>query len=239
MTVLKIAALTVVTVVFLFSPWAMANENEVKKGETDWMKVDSDRKNIIFSATVTKNSSKAAVTTWGQRGQAWIGCKDGSQEKFFIFTTDVARSEIDKSIQILGAKYHHQIPKEGWKKHRGVKETMSLGDFLDGDPVMVSIRFQKDGKSIQIPLENLIEEKIEIDGKEVFRPYTPHYVYHGTGESIQYPSGCIVCPSDCFGGIITDNRLPVLTYDSWYRVNWNKMPPVGSKVEVIFQFAVL
>lgn len=239
MTVRKQATLAVSIVLFLFSPLAMASQNNLIRGETDWMKVDSHGKNIVFSATVTKNSSKAAVTKWGQRGQAWIGCRHGSQEKFFIFTTDVSRAKIDDAIQGLGVKHHHQIPKEGWKKHRGIKATTSPDDFLDGDPMMVLIRYQKNGKTMQIPLENLIEEKIEVDDKEVFRPYTPHYVYHGTGEAIHYPSGCIVCPSDCFGGIITDNRLPILTYDSWYRVNWNKMPPVGQKVEVVFQFAVL
>lgn len=239
MTVLKQVALATLIPFFLLLSGATASQEVVIHGETDWMKVDNLGKNIVLSATITKNPSKAAVTKWGQRGQAWIGCKHGSQEKFFIFTTDVSRAKIDEAIKGLGVKHYHQIPKEGWKKHRGVKATTSADDFLDGDPVVVSIRFQKDGKTVQVPLESLIEEKIEVEGKEVFRPYTPHHVYHGTGEAIAYPSGCIVCPSDCFGGIITDNRLPVLTYDSWYRVNWSKMPPVGEKVEVIFQFAVL
>lgn len=240
MTRAKHAILAVVMGIFLFTPWAaMASQDTLIQKGTDWMKVDNQNKNIVFSAVVTKNSSKAAVTEWGQRGQAWIGCKDGSQEKFFIFTTDVSRTKIDEAIQGMGVKHSHQISKKGWKKHQGVKDTMSPDDFLNGDPTLVSIRFQKDGKTVQIPLENLIEEKIEIDGKEVLRPYTPHYIYHGTGEAIHYASGCIVCPSDCFGGIITDNRLPILTYDSWYRVNWNKMPPAGEKVEVVLQFSVL
>ncbi len=239
MTVLKQTIYATLLVFFLFSPIAIAGSNDLPPDGSDWMKVDSHSKSIVFSAIVTKNSSKSAVTKWGQRGQAWIGCKGGSQEKFFIFTTDVPRKKIDEAIRGMGVKHSHQIGKDGWKKHRGIKSTTSPDDFLNGDPAVVSIRFQKNGKTVQIPLENLIEEKIEVDGKEVLRPYTPHYVYHGTGEAIHYPSGCIVCPSDCFGGIITDNRLPILTYDSWYRVDWNKMPAVGEKVEVVIQFASL
>ncbi len=239
MIVLRQTSMAAFLAIFLYSSWAMAAKDNVIQGETDWMRVDQQHKSIIFSATVTKNASRAAVTKWGQRGQAWIGCKGGSQDKFFIFTTDIPRTEIDEAIERLGVKHSHQISKKGWKKHTGIKATTAPDDFLDGDPVVVSIRFQKNGKTVQIPLENLIEEKIEVDGKEILRPYTPHFVYHGTGEAIHLASGCVLCPSDCFGGIITDNRLPILTFDSWYRVNWKKMPAVGGKVEVIFQFTVL
>ncbi|MBU0974061.1 MAG: hypothetical protein KKC20_25755 [Proteobacteria bacterium] len=235
----KKAGCVIVLMILLFSQWAICAEVETIKGETDWMNVDPGSKKIVFSATVTKNSSKSAVTDWGQRGQAWIGCKGGSQEAFFIFTTDVPRLKIDEAIRKMGVKYSNQISKENWKAHRELKETTTPKDFLDGDSAIVSLKFEKNGETVQVPMETLIEEKIEINNKEVLRPHTPHYVYHGTGEAIQYPSGCIVCPSDCFGGIITDNRLPVLTYDSWYRVNWNLMPAVGSKVQVIIQFTAL
>ncbi len=220
-----------------FCQIAIAAELKRVNGETDWMTVDQNSKKITFSATVTKDASKSAVSDWGQRGQAWIGCKGGSQVKFFIFTTDIPRPEIDSAIQDMGVTFSNQIEKKNWKSHRNLKKTSSPKDFLNGDPLMVLLKFEKNGKTVQVPLENLIDEKIKIEDSEIFRPHTPHYVYHGTGETIKYPSGCIVCPSDCFGGIITDNRLPILTYDSWYKVNWEKMPPVGSKVEVILQLA--
>ena len=56
-----------------------------------------------------------------------------------------------------------------------------------------------------------------------------------TAEAINFPSGCIVCPSDCNGGIITDNVLPLKTTVNYYKVNWDRMPPVGSKVEVVLK----
>jgi hypothetical protein len=52
---------------------------------------------------------------------------------------------------------------------------------------LVSVRFEKGGKKIETSLETLIDEKIEINKKGVLRPYTPHFIYHGTGEAIHYP----------------------------------------------------
>ena len=62
-----------------------------------------------------------------------------------------------------------------------------------------------------------------------------HFIYHGCGETFNLASGCIVCPSDCNGGIITDNVLPLKTMANYYKVNWDRMPPVGSKVEVVIK----
>lgn len=57
--------------------------------------------------------------------------------------------------------------------------------------------------------------------------------YYYTAEfHVIFPSGCTVCPSGCNGGIITDNVLPLKTTVNYYKVDWDKMPPVGSKVEV-------
>ncbi|MCF8030712.1 MAG: YdjY domain-containing protein [Desulfohalobiaceae bacterium] len=214
----------------------LAQASKRVTGTTDWMDVDAQNKTITFSATVTKDASKPAVISWGRRGQAWIGCRGGSMEAYFIFTTDVPRPEINKAIQDIGVRYTNQI-KKNWRQHKGLKETTSVDDFLNGDPVLVSIQFQKNGKKVQRPLEYFIQEKIEVKDHDARRPYTPHFVYHGTGEAIDSGTGCIVCPSDCYGGIITDNRLPVRTYDSWYRVDWERMPKVGSKVVVILNFS--
>ncbi len=96
-----------------------SQNNDIQDG-SDWVKVDNKSKSIVFRATVTKNPEKAAVTKWGQRGQAWIGSKNGSEDKFFIFTTDIPRTKINEAIQELGAKYYHQISKEEWKKHTGM-----------------------------------------------------------------------------------------------------------------------
>lgn len=156
-------------------------------------------------------------------------------EPFFVFTTGVSRLEIDKAIRRIGIRSTRQIPMNEVAQRRGLKATTTRADYLDGDPVICTIRFEKDGRIVEGALEDFIMEKILVDGAEVIKPYTPHFIYHGTGESINFPSGCIVCPSDCNGGIITDNVLPLKTTVNYYKVNWDVMPEVGSKTEVVLK----
>ncbi|HMK60462.1 MAG TPA: YdjY domain-containing protein [Dissulfurispiraceae bacterium] len=207
----------------------------VVKGKTDWMIVDSENKELRISATVTKDSSQPSVADWGRRFQAFFGTKGGKMEAFFVFTTDVSRAEIDKAIQKIGMKSRRQIPMEEVAKRRGLKPTTTREDYLEGDPVIVTVRFHKDGKIVESALEDLIDEKIEVEGRDVIKPYTPHFIYHGTAEAINFQSGCIVCPSDCNGGIITDNVLPLKHTVNYYKVMWDRMPQVGSKVEVVIK----
>ncbi len=213
--------------------YAEKNKNlRIIKGIEDRMIIDKENKELRISATVTKDSSKPAVADWGRRFQAFFGSKGGKMEPYFVFTTDVSRSEINKALQEIGVKSRRQIPMEEVKLRTGLKPTTTKDDYLQGDPIIVTIRFKKGTMIVEAALEDFIDEKIIVEGHEVIKPYTPHFIYHGTAETIDFPSGCIVCPSDCNGGIITDNVLPLKTTVNYYKVNWDRMPPVGSKVEV-------
>jgi hypothetical protein len=212
---------------------AEKNKNvKIVKGKEDRLVIDKENKELRISATVTKDSSKPAVADWGRRFQAFFGSKGGKMEPFFVFTTDVSRTDINKALLEMGIKSRKQIPMEEVEKRTGLKATTTKDDYLDGDPIIVTVRFKKGTMVVEVSLEDLIEEKIMVEGKEVIKPYTPHFIYHGTAEAISFPSGCIVCPSDCNGGIITDNVLPLKTTVNYYKVNWDRMPAVGSKVEV-------
>ena len=54
-----------------------------------------------------------------------------------------------------------------------------------------------------------MREKVTVGGKEVIKPWTPHWVFHGSGVLHNERTGCIACPCDCPGGIIADNRNPI------------------------------
>lgn len=209
-----------------------SKNTRIVKGTQDRMVVDKENKELRISATVTKDSSKPAVADWGRRFQAFFGAKGGKMEPFFVFTTDVSRTDIDKALREIGVKSRRQIPMEEVQARTGLKATTTRDDYLQGDPIIVTVRFKKGSLIVEAALEDFIDEKIFVDGREVFKPYTPHFIYHGTAEAIAFPSGCIVCPSDCNGGIITDNVLPLKTTVNYYKVNWDRMPDVGSKVEV-------
>ena len=212
-----------------------ADNIKMVQGKNDRMVVDLENREIRVSTDITKDPSKPSVIDWGRRFQAFFGTYGGKMEKFFVFTTDVSRTDIDNAIKEIGIKSRRQIPMEEVEQRKGLKATTTMADYLDGDPVIVMVRFIKNGKIVEAALEDMIEEKIIVDGAEVVKPYTPHWVYHGTGEAITFPSGCCVCPSDCNGGIITDNVLPLKTTENYYRVNWERMPPVGSKAEIIIK----
>ena len=218
--------------------YAAAEKNEnikIVQGTKDRMVIDLENKEIRISADVTKDPSKPAVIDWGRRFQAFFGIYGGKMEKFFVFTSDVSRTDIDNAIKAIGIKSRRQIPMSQVEQRKGLKATTTVADYLDGDPIIVMVRFVKDGKIVEAALEDLIEEKIIVDGGEVIKPYTPHWVYHGTAEAIAFPSGCCVCPSDCNGGIITDNVMPLKTTENYYRVDWNRMPAVGSKAEIVLK----
>jgi hypothetical protein len=214
---------------------AKSTSSRMIKGKQDNMIIDKENKELRISATVTKDSSKPAVADWGRRFQAFFGAKGGKMEAYFVFTTDISRTDVDKALQELGVKSRRQIPMEEVKARTGLKAATTSDDYLQGDPVIVTVRFKKGSLIVEAALEDLIDEKIIVDGKDVVKPYTPHFIYHGTGEAIAFPSGCIVCPSDCNGGIITDNVLPLKTTANYYKVNWDRMPEVGSKVEVVLK----
>lgn len=212
------------------------NKNvRILKGTKDLMIVDRQNRELRISADVTKNAAMPAMVDWGRRFQAWFGAYGGKMVDYFVFTTDVSRTEIDKAIRELGVQSRRQIPMDKVKDHTGLKATTQPADYLDGDPMIITVRFIKGKNVVEAAIEDFIQEKIMVDGEEVIKPYTPHWVYHGTGEAINFPSGCMVCPSDCNGGIITDNVLPLKTTVNYYKVDWEKMPPVGSKVEVVLK----
>lgn len=208
---------------------------KIVTGKNDHMVADLENKEVRISADVTKDSSKPAVADWGRRFQAFFGSYGGKMEKWFVFSTDVSRVDVNKAIQALGIKVRRQLPVSARKECSGLKATTNRQCYLEGDPICVTVRWQNSGMIVESALEDLIDEKIVVEGKEVIKPWTPHFIYHGCGETYGLPTGCIVCPSDCNGGLITDNSLPLFTTLNYYKVNWDRMPPVGSKVEVVLK----
>lgn len=207
----------------------------VVKFGSDTLTVDPKVSEVRVTSTVVKDCSQPSVCDWGRRFQAFFGARDGKMAPFFIFSTEVNRTEIDKAIKAVGIKSRRQIPMTEVQQRSGLKSTTQKDDYLDGDPLLVSVRWKKDGKMVDVAIEDLIEEKITVDGKDVIKPYTPHFVYHGTAEAINFASGCIVCPSGCNGGIIADNSLPLKETKNFFRFDWNKMPAPGTKVEIVLK----
>ena len=87
-------------------------------------------------------------------------------------------------------------------------------------------------RRVERPYQDFAQEKVIVEGGEVIKPWTPHFVFHGSGAIHASGTGCIACPCDCAGGIIADNRYPVFNPKPIVRFDWSKAPPVGTPVYI-------
>ncbi len=86
-----------------------------------------------------------------------------------MFTTDVSRRDINNAILELGIKSRRQIPFEEVAARQGLKPTTTEDDYLNGDPVIVTICFEKNGEIVESAMEDMIQEKILVEDKEVIK----------------------------------------------------------------------
>lgn len=200
--------------------------------------VDTDRGEVILSAAVQFPEGKPCINEYGERIQAFAGCAkaaggDAKMAAYFVFLVDVATEQVFDGLMKLGCRplVHYSI-QEG-RKRAGLTATTPPENYLQGDPVVLSI-FWKDaaGTWVERPYEYFVTEAITVDGQRVEKPWTPHFVFHGSGALHSSGTGCIACPCDCPGGIIADNRFPIYEPKPVVRFDMTKAPPAGTQVYV-------
>ncbi len=200
--------------------------------------VDTARSEVILSAAVQFPEGKPCINQFGQRIQAFAGCAtaaggDAKMARFFVFLVDVPTEAVYEGLMKVGCRplVHYSI-QEG-RKRSGLTTQTRTEDYLQGDPVVLSVFWQDaEGKWIERPYEYFVSEAVTIDGKDIEKPWTPHFVFHGSGAIHSSGTGCIACPCDCPGGIIADNRFPIYDPKPTVRFDMSKAPPVGTQVYV-------
>jgi len=199
--------------------------------------VDKARGEVVLYAVVQHPENKPCIDDWGQRVQAFVGCKyaageDAKFADFFVFLVEAQTEEVYDALVSLGARTRvHYSVAEG-KKRSGLTPATKPEDYLQGDPVVLSIFWKEDGQWRERAYDDFVREKTVADGEEVEKPWTPHFVFHGSGAIHSSGTGCIACPCDCPGGIIADNRYPIYDPKPVVRFDWEKAPPVGTVVYV-------
>jgi hypothetical protein len=88
---------------------------------------------------------------------------------------------------------------------------------------------------VERPYQEFVQERVVADGKAVEKPWTPSFVFHGSGALHKAGTSCIACPCDCAGGLIADNRFPLYEPKPLVRFDWSKAPKVGTPVYVRIQ----
>ena len=192
-------------------PVAAAEPSVPKPGS---VLIDEARGDVILSAVVQHPEGKECIDTYGQRIQAFVGCAkasggDAKMAGYFVFLVDVPTEEVHAAMTKLGCKPRvHYSMAEG-RKRVGWKPETGPSDFLQGDPVALSVFWKAGEKWVERPYQDFVTERVLVEKKAVEKPWTPHFVYHGSGALHKSGTGCIACPCDCAGGLIADNRNPL------------------------------
>jgi hypothetical protein len=198
---------------------------------------DKDRGEVILSAKVQHPAGKPCIDDWGERIQAFVGCSkaaggDAKMAGYFVFLVDVPTEDVYDALVAVGAKTRVHYSMEEGRKRSGLKVETTADDYLQGDPVVLSI-FWKDGeKWVERPYQDFVKERVLVKDRPVEKPWTPSFVFHGSGAIHKSGTGCIACPCDCAGGIIADNRNPLYDPKPMVRFDWTRAPKVGTQVYV-------
>lgn len=201
------------------------------------VRIDKERGEVILSAAVQHPEGKPCIDDFGQRVQAFVGCAkaaggDAKMAAYFVFLVDVPTEQVHQALLDLGAKprVHYSI-QEG-RERSGLKPSTRPEDYLQGDPVSLSIFWEDGDRWIEKPYEDFVTERVIVDGQAVDKPWTPHFVFHGSGAIHSSGTGCIACPCCCAGGIIADNRNPLYEPKPLVRFNTKLAPKPGTQVYV-------
>ena len=200
--------------------------------------IDENRGEVILSAKVQFPEGKPCIDEYGQRVQAFAGCSkaaggDAKMANYFVFLVDVETEKVSEALMRLGCRptVHYSI--QAGRKRSGLNAKTRPEDYLQGDPVVLSIFWQDDrGAWIEKAYEDFVTESVTVDGQTIEKPWTPHFVFHGSGAIHKSGTGCIACPCDCPGGIIADNRFPIYDPKPTVRFDMARAPPVGTQVYV-------
>ena len=200
--------------------------------------VDQNRREVILSAQVQFPEDKPCINEFGQRVQAFVGCAtaaggDAKMAAYFVFLVDVETEKVFDGLMNLGCRprVHYSI-QEG-RQRAGLKPDTKPEDYLQGDPIVLSVFWKNEsGKWIERAYQDFATELTTVGVRKIEKPWTPHFVFHGSGAIHKSGTGCIACPCDCPGGIIADNRFPVYDPKPTVRFDMSKAPKPGTQVYV-------
>lgn len=198
---------------------------------------DRDRGEVILSATVQHPRGKPCISEYGQRIQAFVGCgkaagHDAKMAGYFVFLVDVPTETVYKALLDVGAKTKVHYSMEEGHRRSGLKTTTKKEDYLQGDPVLLSVFWKNGVKWVERPYQSFVTERVVVEGKAIEKPWTPSFVFHGSGAIHRSGTGCIACPCDCAGGIIADNRFPLYNPKPMVRFDLLGVPKPGTQVYV-------
>jgi hypothetical protein len=189
---------------------------------------------VLIGCRIHQENNGAGLFEFSRRTQGWAGSSEGANDPHFIIKTDVPLDMCNRKLLEAGARVRRQFPvHEAVQKMKSGHVTQE--SYLDGTPVMVALRWRQDGRLHQVPFQRFFMEKVFMpDGEEIVKPFTPHFVYHGSGVlNVENNRGCIVCQQDCSGGLICNNQEPCVRPVPLLKPDWEMLPPPGTLVTLV------
>jgi hypothetical protein len=223
---------------FVVPAWAANEPPAAVLPEPGTMIVDRTKGEVILSAKVMFPKDKPCINEYGQRVQAFAGCAtaaggDAKMAAYFVFLVDVETEEVFEGLMKLGCRPRVYYSIQEGRKRSGLKSETKPEDYLQGDPVVLSVFWQnEDGKWVEKAYQHFATELQQVGDEQIEKPWTPHFVFHGSGAIHKSGTGCIACPCDCPGGIIADNRFPIYDPKPVVRFDMSKAPLPGTQVYV-------
>lgn len=199
-----------------------------------------ERGEVVAHGKLVRPPPGPCLEDWGQRNVAFLGCAKAAAgpakyAEQFVFLLDVATEDIHEALKAAGGTNAVHYAGADAKAHAGLRPGTKPEDYLQGDPVVISISWLDGGRWRELPYQAFAMEKVQVEGGEVIKPWTPHFVFHGSGALHASGTGCIACPNDCPGGIIGDNRNPIAEPKAFLRFDWSKAPAAGTEIYVRFR----
>jgi hypothetical protein len=205
--------------------------------EPGTVRVDRVRGEIVLPAVVQHPRDKPCIDDWGERTQSFVGCRQaGGREArsadWFVFLVDAGIEQVHEGLVELGAKSRVHYSMAEAKKHSGLTPGTKPEDFLQGDPVVLSIFWKEGDRWVEKPYQAFAQERIRVNFREVIKPWTPSFVFHGSGAIYRAGTGCIASSCDSAAGLIADNRYPLDIPKPSLRFDWTQAPKEGTRVYV-------
>ena len=236
---LRVCCLLILCYVLVAPRFSLAEDFSVAELPTAGsIVVDTMRREVILSAQIQFPEGKPCINEFGQRVQAFAGCATaaGGEAKmagYFVFLVNVETETVFEGLMKLGCRPRIHYSIEEGRKHSGLSAETKPADYLQGDPVVLSVFWKSaQGNWIEKAYQDFATERVSVGDRQIEKPWTPHFVFHGSGAIHHSGTGCIACPCDCPGGIIADNRFPIYDPKPMVRFDMSKVPPVGTTVYV-------
>jgi hypothetical protein len=196
--------------------------------------IDKTRGEVRAAAVVQKTDAPR-MQDWGSAVPALLGARGGEFEKHFVFVTDAGVDVVYNALLALGGRARVVYRLEDVPAHKGIRPDNTPADYFQGDPVQIFVEWRDGERTRRAAYEDFFLEKVTVGGVETVKPWTPHFVLHGSGVLNRKQTGCIGCTHDCPGGIIGNNAFPLVEPIPVLRAQWDRLPPPGTRVTVIFR----